>query len=194
MSRSWKPSYSVRPSIVWLAFVPAGLAAYLAFLGIAHGQPLATYYAQQHYWHHQFAGPFGAVVTAIIGAPGDVRRVLTGTGLRVGPGDLLSWNSHDLIDLGFLGFVLVGAISAWRRVPFAYFAYTVVLLAFDLSFPVQQEPMQSISRYTLVIFPVFIGWALLLRRRPRLTLAVLGSSMALLGVFSALWATWAWLA
>ena len=75
MSRSWKPSYSVRPSIVWLAFVPAGLAAYLAYLGIAHGQPLATYYAQQHYWHHQFAGPFGAVVTAIIGAPGDVRRV-----------------------------------------------------------------------------------------------------------------------
>jgi hypothetical protein len=119
---------------------------------------------------------------------------LTGTGMRVGPGDPITWNAHDLIDLGFVAFAVIGTIAAWRRVPFAYFAYTVVLLAFDLSFPTHEEPLQSISRYTLVIFPVFIGWALLLKRRPRVTLAVLGTSAALLAVFSALWTTWAWVA
>jgi hypothetical protein len=193
-STRWKPRYPVRPSVAWLALVPAGLAAYLVYLGIAHGQPFATYYAQQFYWHHQFAGPFGAVARALVGVPDDVRRVLTGTGSLVGPGDPISWNAHDLIDLAFLTFPIVGAIGAWRRVPFAYFAYTVVLLAFDLSFPAKQEPMQSISRYTLAIFPVFIGWALLLKRRPRMTLAVLGTSAGLLAVFSALWAMWLWIA
>lgn len=190
----WKPRYPIRPSVAWLALVPVGLLTYLAYLGIAHGQAFATYYAQKHYWHHQFAGPFGGVVQAIVGVPDDVRRVLTGTGMHVGPGDPITWNAHDLIDLGFVAFAAIGTIAAWRRVPFAYFAYTVVLLAFDLSFPTHEEPLQSISRYTLVIFPVFIGWALLLERRPRVTLAVLGTSAALLAVFSALWTTWAWVA
>jgi hypothetical protein len=190
----WRPRYRVRPSIAWLALVPAGLAAYLAYLGVAHGQPLETYHAQSLYWHHQFAGPFGAVAQAVVGVPDDVRRVLTGTGPTVVPGDSIGWNAHDLIDLGFLVFAIVGAIAAWRRVPFAYSAYTVVLLAFDLSFPAQQEPMQSISRYTLVIFPVFLGWALLLKRRPRITRVVLGTFAALLAVFSALFAVWLWVA
>jgi Mannosyltransferase (PIG-V) len=190
----WKPRYPVRPSVGWLALVPVGLATYLAYLGIAHGQPLATYYAQKHYWHHHFAGPFGAVFQTLVGVPDDVRRVFTGTGMHIGPGDPITWNAHDLIDLGFVAFAATGAIAAWRRVPFAYFAYTFVLLMFDLSFPTHEEPLQSISRYTLVIFPVFIGWALLLKRRPRVTLAVLGASAALLAVFSALWATWAWVA
>jgi len=190
----WKPRYPVRPSVGWLALVPVGLVMYLSYLGIAHGQPLATYYAQNHYWHHLFAGPFGGVVQAIAGVPDDVHRVLTGTGMHIGPGDPISWNAHDLIDLGFVAFAAIGTIAAWRRVPFAYFAYTIVLLAFDLSFPTGEEPLQSISRYTLVIFPVFIGWALLLKGRPRVTLAVLGTSAALLAVFSALWATWLWVA
>jgi hypothetical protein len=190
----WKPRYRARPSVAWLALVPAGLTAYLTYLGIAHGQPFATYYAQKHYWYHEFAGPFGAVAEAIIGVPSDVRTLLAGTGPTVLPGDPISWNAHDLIDLGFLVFPIVGAVGAWRRVPFAYFAYAIVLLAFDLSFPARQEPLQSISRYTLVIFPVFIGWALLLKQRPRLTRAVLGTSAALLAVFSALFALWLWVA
>jgi hypothetical protein len=190
----WKPRYPVRPSIASLALVPAGLTAYLAYLGIAHGQPFATFYAERVYWSHQFAGPFGGVVRTLIDAPDDIRRTLTGTGPMVGPGDPISWSTHDLIDLAFVIFPIAGTIAAWRRVPFAYFAYTTGLLAFDLSFPAYKEPMQSISRYTLVIFPVFIGWALLLKRRPRTTLAVLGTSATLLATFSALWAMWLWVA
>ncbi len=190
----WKPRYRVRASIAWLALVPAGLSAYLAYLGVAHGQPFAAFYAQRFYWGHHFAGPFGAVARTILGVPDDIRHALTGTGRLVGPGDPISWNTHDLNNLAFLIFPIIGMIAAWRRVPFAYFAYTIVLLAFDLSFPNSKEPMQSISRYTLVIFPVFIGWALLLQRRPRITLAVLGASAALLAASSALWAMWLWVA
>jgi len=193
-ARWWQPRYPVRRSIAWLALVPAGLTAYLAYLDITHGQPFAPFYAQHIYWGHEFAGPFGGVARTIIGVPDDIRRLLTATGRSVGPGDPLSWNTHDLIDLTFLTFPIVGIIAAWQRVPFAYLAYTIALLAFDLSFPAQKEPIQSISRYTLVIFPVFVGWALLLKRHPRATIAVLGTSIALLAAFSALWAMWLWVA
>jgi Mannosyltransferase (PIG-V) len=188
----WKPRYRVRTSVGWLALVPAGLAAYLAYLGIAHGQPFATYYAQEAYWGHHFAGPFGGVIQAISQMPHDLRVVLTGATHSIGPGEPMSWNARNLIDLGFLAVPVVGLIGAWRRVPFAYLAYTILLLAFDLSFPDHKEPLESIYRYTLVIFPVFIGWALILKRRARATLLVLGTSTVLLAVFSGLWATWLW--
>jgi Mannosyltransferase (PIG-V) len=192
---AWRrPRHRVSASAAWLALVPAGLLAYLAYLGIAHGQPLASFHAEQLYWGHKFAGPFGGVVAAIVRAPRDVSHVLAGTGALVGPGDPINWSGHDLIDLGFVAFAVVGLVGAWRRVPFAYLVYAVLLLAMATSFPIPKEPLASVSRYILVTFPVFIGWARLLGGRPRLTLAVLATSAALLAVLSGLWATWAWIA
>jgi hypothetical protein len=190
----WQPRYPLQRSVAWLALVPVGLMAFLAYLGITHGQPLATYHAQQIYWGHNFAGPFGGIGKAIISLPDDVRRVLAGTGKIVGPRDPVSWSAHDLIDLGFLSYAVVGLIAAWRRVPFAYLAYTILLLALATSFPNGLEPLQSISRYTMVAFPLFIGWALLLKRLPRATPAMLAISTGLLAVFSGLWAMWTWVA
>jgi Mannosyltransferase (PIG-V) len=190
----WRPRYRVTRSMAWLALVPIGMIAYLAYLGIAHGQPLATFSAQQTYWEHYFAGPFGAVVHAAIALPEDVRRVVTGSGRIVISGDPISWNAHELIELGFLAFTIVGLIGAWRRVPFPYFVYAVALLAQPLSMPTHLEPLQSISRYVMVIFPAFMGWAALLERRRTLTKTILGVFTVLLAVFSGLWAMWVWVA
>jgi len=63
-----------------------------------------------------------------------------------------------------------------------------------LTFPTPNEPLESISRFVLVIFPIFIGWALLLGRRPRLTRATIATSAVLLSVLGGLWAMWAWTA
>ena len=189
----WRPRYRVTLSAAWLALVPLGLLGYMAYLGVAHGQPFAAFGAE-HYWGRSFAAPFGGAWKAIVALPADVRHVLTGTGVKVGPGDPLSWSAHDLIDIPFAVFAIVGLLAAWRRVPFAYFAYAAALLAQAMSYPVSHEPLGSISRYVMVIFPLFIGWALLLRSRPRLRIAVLGISAVLLAVFSGLWAMWAWIA
>lgn len=189
----WRPRYRVTPSAAWLALVPLGLLGYMAYLGVAHGQPFAAFHAE-HDWGRSFAAPFGGAWKAIVALPADVRHVLTGTGVRVGPGDPLSWSAHDLIDIPFGVFAIVGLVAAWRRVPFAYFAYAAALLAQAMSYPVSHEALGSISRYVMVIFPLFIGWALLLRSRPRLRIAILGISAALLAVFSGLWAMWAWVA
>lgn len=187
----WRPRFRIRPSAAWLALVPAGLACYLGYLGIAHGAPLAPYRAATLDWGHTFAGPFGSVVRTLIALPSDVHRLLTGHVRAVGPGDPLSWNARDLIDLGFLAFAIAGLVAAWRRVPTAYLLYSIAMLAEALSFPPPHEPMQGLSRYLLPVFPLFMGIAARLSPRRRAALAVLGVSGCLLVVFSGLWATWA---
>jgi hypothetical protein len=190
----WRPRYRVTPKIAWLALAPAGLIAFLMYLGIAHGQPFATFKAQEVSWGHYFAGPFGALVHVAASLPHDVYSVLTGSGRMVGTGDPISWNAHELIDLGFLTLALAGLLIAWRRLPFAYFVYALALLAQPLSMPSQLEPLESFSRYVMIVFPLFVAWAAALERRPVLTRAVIGISTALLAVFSGLWAMWLWVA
>jgi hypothetical protein len=187
----WRPRFPVTRSIAWLALVPAGLAAYLGYLAIAHGAPLAPYRAATLDWGHTFAGPFGAVVRTFEALPGDVRGLLAGHTRAVGPGDPISWNARDLIDLGFLAVAVAALAAAWRRVPTAYIAYSVATLAQTLSFPPPHEPMIGLSRYLLPIFPLFMGAAARLSGRRRLTIVVLGISGVFLAVFSGLWAYWA---
>jgi hypothetical protein len=187
----WRPRFPITWSISWLALLPAGLVAFLGYLAIVHGAPLAPYRAATVDWGHAFAGPFGAVVRTIGALPGDVHGLLAGRARLVGPGDPISWNVRDLIDMGFLAMAVAGLATAWRRVPLAYVVYSVAVLAQALSFPAPHEPMIGLARYMLPIFPLFMGLAARLSGRRPLTLAVLGVSGVLLAVFSGLWAYWA---
>jgi len=190
----WRPGFRVTWSAAWLLLVPAGVLAYMGYLAAAHGAPFAPFQAAEKYWGHSFTGPFGAVVVALGKLPGDLHGLLGGSVRPVGPGDPISWNLHDLIDLGFVALAVAAVAASWRRVPFAYLGYAIAMLAYAMSFPAKLEPLQSISRYELVIFPLFMGVAAWLSGRRKLTLGVLGASGVLLAVFSGLWAYWAWVA
>ncbi|MDQ6775038.1 MAG: hypothetical protein M3071_02195 [Actinomycetota bacterium] len=190
----WRPKFRVSRSAAWLLLVPVGLLAYMGYLAALHGTPFAPFQAAQTYSGHSFAGPFGAVAVAAGKVPGDVRALLSGSAHPLAPGDPLSWNVHHLIDLGFVALAVAAATVSWRRVPFAYFAYAIAMLVYATSFPVPLEPLESISRYELVIFPLFIGVAAWLAGRRNLTVGVLGISSVLLAAFSGLWAYWAWVA
>jgi hypothetical protein len=186
----WRPRFAITRSAAWLALVPAGLAAYLGYLGITHGAPLAPYHAAQADWGRFFGGPFGAVVRLLLALPGDIHGLLAGTARPVGPGDPLNWNAHDLIDLGFFAVAIAAVAVSWRRVPFAYFAYAVTIIAYGASFPYPHAPLQALPRYLLPIFPLFMGSAAWLSERRKTRWAVLVTSGALLLVFSGLWAFW----
>jgi hypothetical protein len=187
----WRPRFAVRWSAAWLALVPAGLAAYLLYLAVARGAPLAPYRAAALDWGHTFGGPFGGVMHALEAVPGDLRALLNGTTHQVGPGDPISWDARNLIDLGFFAVALACLVAAWRRVPLAYIAYALVALAEASSFPAPHEPMAGLSRYMLPIFPLFMGAAARLSGHRALRLGVLGASAILLAVFGGLWAFWA---
>jgi hypothetical protein len=190
----WRPKFRVSRSAAWLLLVPAGLLAYMGYLAARQGAPFAPFQAAQTYWGHSFAGPFGAVAVAAGKVPGDVRALLSGSARPISPGDPMSWNGHDLVDLGFVALAVAAAAVSWRRVPFAYFAYAIAMLAYAMSFPVAVEPLQSVSRYELVVFPLFMGVAAWLAGRRDLTFGVLAVSSVLLATFSGLWAYWAWIA
>jgi hypothetical protein len=190
----WRPRHRPTRSALWLLLVPVGLLAFMGYLAIAHNEPFAPFQAEDLYWGRQFAGPFGAVWDAFRALASDVRGVWSGSSKGTGSLDPLTVADHGLIDMGFLVFAAVGLFASWRRIPFAYFAYAVALLAESLSYPTRVEPLASFPRYVLVIFPIFIGWAVLLAHRRRLTFGVLGVSALGLAACSGLWTMWAWIA
>ena len=67
-------------------------------------------------------------------------------------------------------------------------------LAVPLSYPASPEPLMSLPRYLVVLFPVSIWLASWLAARPRAQLPVLAVSAALLALFVAEFATWHWVA
>lgn len=189
----WRPRFRLEPSVLWLGLVPAGMAAFFAYLQIRHGAAFAPLEAEQA-WGRYFAGPFGAIYHALRDLPGALSRVLAGHQHPYGPGDPLGWEAYQLVDLPFLGFALTGLWLCWRRLPFAYFIYALLMIAESLSYPTHVEPLESFSRYVLVAFPVFLAWGEFLASRQlvrRITYGVL--SLGLLA-FSGLWGLWGWLA
>src|SRR5690606_11722167 len=56
----WWQSPRRRRHLAWLALAPAGLAAYTAYLALAHGDPFA-YLGLQRAWDRSFAGPLVGV-------------------------------------------------------------------------------------------------------------------------------------
>ena len=188
------PRYALTWSATWLAVVPVGLIAFLAYLGVAHHAPLAPFQAQKQFWGRAFAGPFSAVLREAEKLPHQVNLIVTGRALFLAPGDPLSFAAHSLIDVGFLAFAVAGVAFAWRRVPVAYTAYALLALMAVTSNPDPHEPLASLPRYVLVIFPIFIGWASKVADRAVLRYATLVPSAVLLAGASALWGHWAWVA
>ena len=66
-------------------------------------------------------------------------------------------------------------------------------LALPLSVPAADFPLLSIQRFGLAVFPLFLALATL-GARPRAHAFILGTSAILLGVATARWALWQWVA
>jgi hypothetical protein len=144
----------IRPDVLSLALVPAGLLGFMAYTWRALGDPLAFLHAQRH-WSRQVEWPWLALdrqVEMII------RHKLFGdTGL------------HNLIDLGavLLSATLVTLcfVGPWklRRDQWALPVYGAVLVLFMVLFPNGSTktpyPLQSSVRFFLEIFPAFLVMA-----------------------------------
>jgi len=76
-----------------------------------------------------------------------------------------------------------------RRLPFAYGAWMVAALALPLSYPVAPQPLMSLPRFVLVLFPLFMWLALVCEER-RITDRVVAVSAVGLGLFVTQFAAW----
>lgn len=186
-----------RPDVLWLALVPCGLGAYCAYLGLSGGDALAPFHAQE-VWFRSFAGPFVGAWDGVVAGWQGARQLASGAREPVffapAGGDPFLVARHNLELLAWLGLTLVAAAAALRRLPAAYGAYLVAALALPLSYPVAPQPLMSLPRFVVVLFPLAIGIALWMTGRAWRERLVLGAFAVALAVYTGIFATWHWVA
>jgi mannosyltransferase PIG-V len=193
----WRPRYRIRRDILWLGLLPAGLAAYMAYLALAGGDALMPFHAQE-VWNRRFAGPYVAVWDGARAAFDGVRQLLSFQTRHVyftasGEAPMVS-AGHNTLLFAFLVAAVPAIVGVLRRLPVAYGAYVLAALALPLSYPVAPQPLMSLPRFELVLFPLFMWLAAWLEERPRARAPVLATCALLLVVFVGEFATWHWVA
>ena len=189
-----------RRDVAWLAAIPAGLIAVLAYW--AHRGNWKAPFDAQRFWDRSFSflgglvhGSWDAVVSVGQVFAGPAHHVLTTptptqNGILSAP---LTLATVDLTDFAFLAFAVIACVGVARRLPLAYAAYAVVALAAAVSAPATFEPLMSMPRYVAVIFPLQIWLAMWAVDRGRLN-QTLTVSAALLALLTAEFAGWRWVA
>jgi hypothetical protein len=80
-----------------------------------------------------------------------------------------------------------------RRLPFAYGLYTAVAMLLPLSYPVTAQPLMSLPRYLMVLFPLQL-WAAAWAHDRGHERALLAAGAVLLGLFTTQFAVWSFVA
>ncbi len=191
------PRYRVRRDVLWLALLPVGVILYGAYLGLAGGEPLAPLHAQE-VWSRHFAGPYVGIWDGARAAFEGARQLLSGQRRHLyfptGHDSPFVMAGHNLMLIAFLATAIPAVVGVLRRLPLAYGAYVLAALALPLSYPVSAQPLMSLPRFLLVLFPLFIWLAAWLVERPRLQRPALAFSAVLMVGFLAQFSTWHWVA
>jgi hypothetical protein len=197
LARGLSPRYRLRKDALWLALAPVGLLLYMAYLGLAGGDALAPFHAQD-VWGRHFAGPYLGVWDGLQAAFEGARQLLSmqqaHAYFTTGGGSPFVAAEHNLLLLAFLVAAIAATAGVLRRLPAAYGAYVIAALALPLSYPVTAQPLMSLPRFLVVLFPLNIWFAQWLAARPRLRRPALACSGLLLAFFLAQFATWHWVA
>lgn len=192
-----RPRYRLRKDLLWLGLVPAGLVAYMAYLGLSGGDALSPFHAQE-VWGRHFAGPYLAMWDGLQAGFEGARQLLsmqqTHAYFTVGGGSAFVGAEHNLLLLAFLVAAVVATVGVLRTLPLAYGVYVIAALALPLSYPVTSQPLMSLPRFLVVLFPLSMWFASWLAARPRAQLPALVVSALLMAVFVAQFATWHWVA
>jgi hypothetical protein len=196
-SRRWLPRYRVRRDALWLVLLPAGLVAYCSYLAAAGGDALAPFHAQD-VWGRHFAGPYLGVWDGLKAGVDGARQLLSFQRAHVyfsaAPGDPFVSAEHDLLLLAFLAAAVAATVGVLRRLPLAYGVYVIAALALPLSYPVTSQPLMSLPRFLVVLFPLAIWGAAWLTEHPRARTPVLAASGVSMAFFAAQFSTWHWVA
>ena len=174
----------------------AALIGYLGFLGMRGFGWLAPLQQQAAVQHlHRFTGPIDAMLAAIHSAAAGAAAILGGNAPTYAPSLAGALSpSAESVYLFAVGLLAVFALAAGlRSLPRPYTAYALAVLIVCIASPVAGQPLKSLDRYVLTIFPLWMAagrWAS--QRRLVRPLALAGA--ALLALFAFSFANWAWIA
>lgn len=186
----------LEPRFAWTLAAPAGAVAFLAYLSL-RGYGLLAPFSQQKLAHqHSFTNPLSALILAWKAFAGGVGQLVRGAAL-VGQPNVhagLSFSGRDV----WLALVLVAALWAvrlsFRVLPRAYGCYGAAALLMCICSPSAFVPLESLDRYALVMFPLWMAAGKLLSERGAARAGVMGA-FALAGCFFTFsFAAWAFVA
>jgi hypothetical protein len=196
-ARWFRPRYRLRKDIAWLALVPAGLGAYMGYLAISGGDALMPFHVQE-VWARHFAGPYLGAWDGVKAAFAGAQQLLSFQRHHLyfpsAGGSSFIDAGHNLMLLAFLIAAVPAVVGVLRVLPLAYGAYVIAALALPLSYPVTPQPLMSLPRFLVVLFPLSMWLAAWLTAHPRAQRPVLAASALLEACFVAQFATWHWVA
>jgi hypothetical protein len=196
-TRRLRPRYRLRANALWLGLLPGGVIVYGACLALAGGDALAPLHAQG-VWGRHFAGPYLGIWDGLRAAFEGARQLLSFQRHHVyftdAGGSPFVNAGHNLMLLAFLIALIPALVGVLRALPLAYGAYVIAALALPLSYPVSAQPLMSLPRFLLVLFPLNIWLASWLAERRRARVAAVAVSALLMAFFASQFATWHWVA
>ena len=176
----WTARRSKNPLPLWrgwpLALGALGIVAFPLYVrfGLGADSLLAPFTVHSQRFSRRFALPGQNIVQAI--------RVWTsGTFRPIEP-----------FDLAFVGLFIALTLLAFWRLPTTYAVYCAVMLAGALIKTADVQPLLSVSRYLLTLFPVYILLARQGARSPWWNRIIVYPSTALLLFFTGQFVIWGW--
>jgi Dolichyl-phosphate-mannose-protein mannosyltransferase len=172
--------------LAWALLVPGMLLAYLASLAASGSSWLAPFQAEK-VWHALNVGPLGGIALGVRAAIASLGAVVRGAQpvydpTRFGP---LTPYAESILLLAVLVGATIVLVSCFRRLPLQYGAYAALALLMCVSSPKSGEPLQSLDRYVLTIFPLWMAAGAWLAERRLTRPVVLAGGCAL--AFYTLW-------
>ena len=183
-------------AVAWTALALPVFAVFPLLLRLDTGDPWAFLHVERLWFRETAAlGPLGGLLDAARAAWGSVLQLTVGSNehpywVHETPDRFAVWN---LESTAFFALYVALAVVAWRRLGAGYGTYCAVALVAPLAAPTHAQPLLSMARFGLVLFPLFLALALV-ARGPRIERAVVAVSSILLGLVCVEWALWQWVA
>ena len=162
------PRHRPSPDILWLALAPVGIVGFSLYLRHAVGDAFAWQHVQPLFGRTSTEWPTETVRQGVVAA----FHAVKGDGPAVYRGPIM-------LESVYLLLALAATAGVFRRLPFAYGAYSLGALLVALSSPAYLEPLRALPRYVLPIFPMTMWLAHWTERRGVTRAAVLASAAAL---------------
>jgi len=167
---------NLRADMVSVLGGPLGVLAFMGYLGLQFGQPLAHLQVQALFFRGIRAGAFPAFPGATLA------NYLSG---------LFSHPpaTESVIEAGAMLLLLVLALEAWARLPRVYGVYMLTVALFSLV----GGDLISLPRFILPMFPVFMALGLM-GKHPWADRAILIASLLLQGILALMFTNGYWIA
>lgn len=176
-SHSWGQRINALLPIV---LIPMGLVAYMIFLYVTKGNPLLFASQEATFgWHRYLSLPWTGIFS-------DIGSLFNTHGASTG-------YAQNALDLAFTLIPLIVLAIGWRRLPLHYALFALGVALLTLAFPKSVEPLTSLPRYMLILFPVAVLLALW-GKRERFHQVVLAFSLSLLALNVVLFILHYWVA